>query len=50
MEGINDTGRKKKYLRTENKQLREQLALMGQNVNKVIEKINTDKLKKRNMV
>ena len=47
VEGITDIDKKKKYLKTENNKLRDQLSLMGTNVNKVIEKINKDALKKK---
>ena len=47
VEGITDIDKKKKYLKTENNKLRDQLSLMGTNVNKVIEKIKKEALKKK---
>ena len=44
---MNEAERKKKFLRQENNQLREQLQIMSQNVNKVLEIVNRDALKKK---
>lgn len=40
IETLNDNAKRKKYLKAENKQLREQLKKMSENVNLLIDKMN----------
>ena len=47
VESLTDTGKKKQYLKSENKQLRDQLKAMSDNVNLLIEKMNQETLRKR---
>ena len=47
IETLGDNSRKKKYLKAENKQLRDQLKKMSENVNLLIDKMNQESLKKK---
>ena len=47
VDSLTDTDKKKKYLKNENKQLRDQLRAMSDNVNILIEKMNQETLKKK---
>ena len=47
VDSLTDTDRKKKYLKGENRLLREQLKNMSENVNLLIEKMNEETLKKK---
>ena len=49
LESLPDDEKKKKFLRAENKLLRENLKRMSDNVNVLIEKMNQESLKKRNL-
>ena len=40
LDTLSDNGKRKKYLKAENKSLREQLKRMSENVNTLIEKMN----------
>ena len=50
LESLPDDEKKKKFLKAENKLLRENLKRMSDNVNVLIEKMNQESLKKRNPV
>ena len=47
VDSLTDADKKKKYLKNENKQLRDQLRAMSDNVNILIEKMNQETLKKK---
>ena len=47
VETLTDNEKKKQYLKSENKQLRDQLKSMSDNVNKLIDKMNQESLKKK---
>ena len=47
VDSLTDTDKKKKYLKGENRQLRDQLRAMSDNVNILIEKMNQETLKKK---
>jgi len=47
VESLTDNDKKKRYLKNENKQLRDQLKSMSDNVNLLIEKMNQETLRKR---
>lgn len=47
VESLTDNQKKKTYLKTENKILRDQLKSMSDNVNLLIEKMNQESLRKR---
>ena len=47
IEGITDMDQKKRYLKQENKALRDQLKIMSDNVNTLIEKMNHEAIRKR---
>ena len=47
VESLTDTDKKKKYLKSENKQLRDQLKGMSDNVNALIQKMNQETLKRK---
>ena len=47
LETLSDNLKKKKFLKSENKQLREQLKKMSENVNMLIDKMNQESLKKK---
>jgi hypothetical protein len=47
IETLGDNTKKKKYLKAENKQLRDQLKKMSENVNLLIDKMNQESLKKK---
>jgi hypothetical protein len=47
VESLSDADKKKKYLKGENRLLRDQLKLMSENVNLLIEKMNEETLKKK---
>ncbi len=47
IETLNDNTKRKKYLKAENKLLREQLKRMSENVNMLIDKMNQESLKKK---
>jgi hypothetical protein len=49
LETIPDNQKKKKYLKAENKQLRDQLKKMSENVNQLIDKMNQEALKKKKL-
>ena len=47
IETLGDNAKKKKFLKAENKQLRDQLKKMSENVNLLIDKMNQESLKKK---
>ena len=47
IDSLTDNEKKKRYLKNENKQLRDQLKLMSDNVNMLIEKMNQETLRKQ---
>ena len=47
VDSLTDNDKKKKYLKNENKQLRDQLKGMSDNVNALITKMNQETLKKK---
>jgi cysteinyl-tRNA synthetase len=49
IESLTDNEKKKRYLKNENKQLRDQLKAMSDNVNLLIEKMNHEALRKKKM-
>jgi len=49
LDEIDSPDRKKKFLKNENKQLRDQLATMSDNVNLLIEQMNKETLRKRRL-
>lgn len=49
IETLGENAKKKKYLKAENKQLRDQLKKMSENVNLLIDKMNQESLKKKKM-
>ena len=49
IETLTDNQKKKKFLKAENKQLRDQLKKMSENVNMLIDKMNQESLKKKKM-
>ena len=47
IESMTDNDAKKRYLKNENRQLRDQLKTMGDNVNQLIEKMNHEALRRK---
>ena len=47
IETITDNQKKKKFLKAENKQLRDELKKMSENVNLLIDKMNQESMKKK---